>query len=156
MAAANAEEEDVYLSVLLKAFHDLGYVEGKNIILEHRFPAENLELFRTFARELVAIKPEVIIAVTTLGAIELKKATSTIPIVLVLGSDPIDAGLVDRLDHPGGNVTGLSILSNDLDAKRLGTAMDQAMANLAGDFPLCDIVLHGSASGFQRMGNNAS
>jgi putative ABC transport system substrate-binding protein len=104
---------------LLKAFHDLGYVEGKNIVLEHRFPAENLELFRTFAQELVAIKPEVIIAVTTLGAIELKKATSTIPIVLVLGSDPIDAGLVDRLDHPGGNVTGLSILSNDLDAKRL-------------------------------------
>src|SRR5689334_25151270 len=79
--AGSAEEEDVYLSVLVKAFNDLGYFEGKNIHLEHRFPAEKPERFRTLARELVEAKPDVIIAVTALGALELKKATSTIPIV---------------------------------------------------------------------------
>src|SRR6516162_2616455 len=60
--AGSAEEEEVGLSVLVKAFNDLGYVEGKTIRLEQRFPAENPELFRTFARELVDLKPDVIIA----------------------------------------------------------------------------------------------
>ena len=64
--AGSAEEEDVYLSVLVKAFNDLGYVEGKNIHLDHRFPAENPDRFRTLARELVDEKPDVIIAVTGL------------------------------------------------------------------------------------------
>jgi putative ABC transport system substrate-binding protein len=95
--AASAEEEEVYLSVLLKAFQDLGYVEGKNIRLEHRFPAENPDRFRTCARELVESKVDAIIAVTTLGAVELKKLTSTIPIVFVIVADPIGFGLVESL-----------------------------------------------------------
>src|SRR5262249_23192697 len=61
--AANAEQEGIYLEVLRKAFSDLGYVEGKNIVLEHRFPAEKPELFRTMAQELVDAKPDVIISV---------------------------------------------------------------------------------------------
>jgi putative tryptophan/tyrosine transport system substrate-binding protein len=109
--AGSAEEEDVYLSVLVKAFHDLGYVEGKNIHLDHRFPAENPDRFRTLARELVDQKPDVIIAVTTLGAIDLKKLTSTIPIVFATVGDPVGAGLVESLAHPGGNATGPT--SND-------------------------------------------
>src|SRR5215471_3048467 len=66
--AGSAEEEDVYLSLLVKAFNELGYVEGKNIQLDHRFPAENPERFRTLARELK--KPDVIIAVNGLCAAE--------------------------------------------------------------------------------------
>jgi ABC-type uncharacterized transport system substrate-binding protein len=100
--AGNAEEEDVYLSVLRMAFNDLGYIEGKNIVLEHRFPAENPERFRTLARDVDA-KPDAIIAVTVLGAIELKKLTGTIPIVFVLSADPIGFGLVESLARPGGN-----------------------------------------------------
>src|SRR5215472_1168389 len=92
--AGSAEEEDIYLSVLVKTFNDLGYVEGKNIHLEHRFPAENPERFRILARELVDAKPDVIIAVTPLGAVELKKLTSTIPIVMTLVADPVGMGLV--------------------------------------------------------------
>jgi putative ABC transport system substrate-binding protein len=72
--AANAEEEEVYLSVLRKAFRDLGYVEGKNIRLEHRFPAENPERFRALARELVDNKVDAVIAVTTRSASALWKA----------------------------------------------------------------------------------
>jgi hypothetical protein len=71
--AGSAEEEEVYLSVVRKAFSDLGYIEGKNIVLEQRFPAENPDRFRSLARELVDLKPDAIIAVTVLGAVELKK-----------------------------------------------------------------------------------
>ena|SRR6516162_866370 len=109
--AGSAEEEDVYLSVLVKAFHDLGYDEGRNIHFDHRFPAENPNRFRTLARELVDAKPDVIIAVTLLGALELKKATPTIPIVFVLVPDPIGSGLAESLARPGGNTTGLSLMA---------------------------------------------
>jgi ABC-type uncharacterized transport system substrate-binding protein len=118
--AASAEEEDVYLSVLRKAFHDLGYIEGKNIRLEHRFPAENPDRFRTLARELVDSKVDAVIAVTTLGAVELKKLTSTIPIVFAIVADPVGFGLVESLARPGGNATGLSLMAIDLSGKRLG------------------------------------
>jgi putative ABC transport system substrate-binding protein len=118
--AGSAEEEEVYLSVLRKAFNDLGYVEGKNIRFEHRFPAEQPDRFRSLARELVEIKPNVIIAVTALGGMELKKLTSTIPIVFVLAADPIGFGFVESLARPGGNATGLSLMTNDLSGKRLG------------------------------------
>ena len=117
--AANAEEEDVYLSVVTKAFADLGYVDGKNIQLEHRFPAEQPDRFRAFAREFAESKVDVIVAVTTLGAKEAKQATSTIPIVFVLDPDPVRGGLVESLARPGGNATGFSILATDLSGKRL-------------------------------------
>jgi putative tryptophan/tyrosine transport system substrate-binding protein len=117
--AGSAEEEDVYLSVLVKAFHDLGYDEGRNIHFDHRFPAENPDRFQTLARELVDEKPDVIIAVTTLGAIDLKKLTSTIPIVFATVGDPVGAGLVESLAHPGGNATGPSLMTVDLSGKRL-------------------------------------
>jgi putative tryptophan/tyrosine transport system substrate-binding protein len=117
--AGSAEEEDIYLSVVQKAFSDLGYTEGKTIALEHRFPAEQADRFRSMAQELVAKQPDVIVSVTEFGARELRKATSTIPIVVVLSPDPIAAGLIESLAHPGGNVTGLSLMSVDLSGKRL-------------------------------------
>ena len=117
--AGSAEEEDVYLSVLVKAFNDLGYVEGKNIHLDQRFPAENPDRFRALARELVDEKPDVIIAVTWLGAAELHKATDTIPTVFVLVNDPVGFGFVQSLGHPGGNMTGPSLMAIDLSGKRL-------------------------------------
>jgi putative tryptophan/tyrosine transport system substrate-binding protein len=119
--AGSAEEEDVYLSVLVKAFNDLGYSEGKNIHLDHRSPAENPERFRVLARELVDERPDGIIAVTALGAVELKKVTDTIPIVFVIIADPIGFDLVESLAHPGGNATGLSLMAIDLSGKLLPT-----------------------------------
>jgi len=118
--AGSAEQEDIYLSALRKAFSDLGYVEGKNIILEHRFPAEQPERFKVLARELVDMRPDAIIAVTPLGAVELKRLTGTIPIVFVLAADPVGFGLVESLAYPGGNATGLSLMTIDLSGKRLG------------------------------------
>jgi putative tryptophan/tyrosine transport system substrate-binding protein len=128
--AGSAEEEDVYLSVLVKAFNDLGYVEGRNIHLDHRFPAENPERFRTLAQELIDAKPDAIIAVNPSGAVALKKLTSTIPIVFVLVPDPIGSGLVDSLARPGGNATGLSSMMVDLSGKRL-ELLKEAVPNLS-------------------------
>ena len=128
--AGSAKEEDVYLSVVVKAFNDLGYVEGKNIILEHRFPAENPDRFRTLARELVDLKPDALIAVTNFGAGELKRATTTIPIVFILSYDPVGGGLVESLARPGGNVTGTSLMAIDLSGKRL-ELLKEAVPNLS-------------------------
>jgi putative tryptophan/tyrosine transport system substrate-binding protein len=128
--AGSAEEEDVYLSVLVKAFNDLGYVEGKNIHLDHRFPAENPDRFRTLARELVDEKPDVIIAVTVLGAVELKKVTDTIPVVFVLVADPVGFGFVKSLGQPGGNMTGVSYMAIELSGKRL-SLLKEAVPNLS-------------------------
>ena len=122
--AANAEEEDVYLRVLTNAFSDLGYVEGKNIELIHRFPAEQPERFRALARELVESKVDVIVTVSGQGAVMAKQATATIPIVFVLEPDPVGFGLVESLARPGGNMTGLSIMSVDLAGKRLALLKD--------------------------------
>jgi len=117
--AGSAEEEETYLSVLVKAFNDLGYVDGKNIHLDHRFPAENPERFRVLAQELVNEKPDAIIAVSNFSALEAKRATATIPIVFVNAFDPVGQGLVESLARPGGNATGLSIMAVDLSGKRL-------------------------------------
>lgn len=128
--AASAAEEDVYLSVVQKAFSDLGYVDGRTIVLEHRFPAEQAERFRSMARELVASNLDVIVSVTELGARELRNATSTIPIVVVLAPDPVAAGLIESLAHPGGNVTGLSLMSVDISGKRVAL-LKEALPNLS-------------------------
>jgi len=128
--AGSAEEEDVYLSVVQKAFSDLGYVDGKTIVLEHRYPAEQAERFRSMAQELVASKLDVIVSVTELGARELRKATSTIPVVVVLAPDPVAAGLVDSLARPGGNVTGLSLMAVDLSGKRV-SLLKEALPGLS-------------------------
>jgi putative tryptophan/tyrosine transport system substrate-binding protein len=117
--AGSAEEEDVYLRILVKAFNDLGYVDGKNIHLDQRFPAENPELFRKLGQELVDAHPAVLIAITTIGAVTLKKLTSSIPIVFVFVTDPLGFGLVDSLARPGGNATGPSLMAVDLSGKRL-------------------------------------
>jgi putative tryptophan/tyrosine transport system substrate-binding protein len=127
--AASAEEEDVYLSVLVKAFNDLGHVEGKNIQLEHRFPAENPDRFRTMAQELVDLKPDVIIAVTAIGAVDVQKLTGTIPIVFVFVPDPIGLGLVEGPAHPGGNATGLSLIGVDLTGQLV--LLKRAVPNLS-------------------------
>jgi len=128
--AGSAEEEDVYLRPLQKAFNDLGYTEGKNIHLEHRFPAENPDRFRALAQELIDLRPDAIIAVTTRGAIDVKKLTRTTPIVFVLVADPFGAGLVESLAHPGGNATGLSLMAIDLSGKHLAL-LKEAVPNLS-------------------------
>jgi putative ABC transport system substrate-binding protein len=117
--AGSAEEEGPYFEAVRQGFRDLGYVEGQTLILEHRFPNEEPEWFRTMAAELAALKPNVLLAVTVPAAIAAKNATTTVPVVFILVQDPLGSKLVDNLARPGGNVTGLSNMAVELSTKRL-------------------------------------
>lgn len=128
--AGSAEEEKVYLDILTKAFNNLGYVQGKNVVFLHRFPAEQLERFRSLARELVESNADVIVAITSPGAVALKQTTSTIPVVFAIVPDPVGTALVASLAHPGGNLTGLSVIGTDLSGKRL-SLLKEAVSSLS-------------------------
>jgi putative ABC transport system substrate-binding protein len=107
-----------------QGLRDLGYVEGQNIILEPRLAEGHNERLATLAAELVQLKVDVIVAAATPASRAAKAATSTIPIVFVAVGDPVKAGLVATLAQPGGNVTGLSLLTSDLSGKRLSLLME--------------------------------
>jgi putative ABC transport system substrate-binding protein len=117
--AGSAEEEGSNFKALVKGFSDIGYIDRRNIILEHRFPNEEPDRFRSMAAELVASGVDVLIGVGANAAPYAKNATMTIPIVFVLVSDPIGGGLVKSLARPEGNVTGISNYAADLIGKRL-------------------------------------
>ena len=102
-----------------KGLRDAGYVEGRDIAIEWWFGRGRYDLVSEAAADLVRRKPDVIVVESTMAALAAKRATSTIPIVLALVSDPVGSGLVASLAHPGGNVTGLTNQSVDLTAKRL-------------------------------------
>ena len=117
--AGSAEEGKIPLGGLVEGFRNLGYVDGKNIVLEHRFPNEQPERFFSLAAELVQIKVDVLIAVTRQAAVAAQRATTTIPTVFIAVPDPIGSGLVASLARPGGNITGITLLNVELIAKCL-------------------------------------
>jgi putative tryptophan/tyrosine transport system substrate-binding protein len=128
--AGSAEEEGKYFVAVIEGFRQLGYVEGHNIAFECRFPAEQYERYNSFAAELVALRVDVLMAVTGPAASAAKRATTTIPIVFVLVPDPVESKLVDSLARPGGNITGFSNIATDLSAKRL-QIFKQTIPNLS-------------------------
>src|SRR5574341_1364854 len=111
-----------FFSARVEAFRqrlrELGYVEGKNILIEYRYAEGKLERLPDLAAELVRLKVDVIVA-TAQAVLPAKKASATIPIVFGAAADPVGSGLVSSLARPGGNITGLSLMSPDLDGKRL-------------------------------------
>ena len=86
-----------------------GWIEGKNLIIDYRYFEGHAERIPPLAAELVALKPDLLIATNTQTAVALKSATASIPIVFVAVADPVRLGLVQSLSHPGGNMTGLSL-----------------------------------------------
>jgi ABC-type uncharacterized transport system substrate-binding protein len=110
---------DARLEAFKDALRELGYVEGKNYQLEIRSGAGRLERMPALAAELVAAKVDVIVAANSPSIVAARQATQTIPIVMPLSSDPVGEGLVASLAHPGGNLTGLSLMSPELGEKRL-------------------------------------
>jgi putative ABC transport system substrate-binding protein len=116
--AGSAEEEGPYFRALLEGFEKLGYVDGRNIILEHRFPNEIPARFKSMAEELVALNVDVLMG-GSISSLYLKNATAKIPIIFMFVPDPVGLKLVDSLARPGGNATGLSNFGRDLVGKRL-------------------------------------
>jgi putative tryptophan/tyrosine transport system substrate-binding protein len=114
---------DASVSTQIDAFRqglrDLGWVEGKSVSIEYRDAKGQADRLPALAAELVALNVDVIVTVDTPPTQAAKQATSTIPIVIAVSADPVGAGLVSSLGHPGGNITGLSLLAPETDQKNL-------------------------------------
>jgi len=102
-----------------RGMRELGYVEGKNLVIEWRFADGQYERLPGLAAELVRLNVDAIVAAGPPMIVAAQKATTTIPIVMVTGIDPVDAGFVKSLARPGGNTTGISNLSGEVSAKHL-------------------------------------
>jgi putative tryptophan/tyrosine transport system substrate-binding protein len=116
--AADDQDNKVRLAAFQQRLQQLGWTDGHNVRIDHRFAAANLENYHKYAAELVALAPDVILAPgSSLSAV--LQATRTIPIVFPIAADPVGSGLVESLSRPGGNATGFLLLEYDLSAKWL-------------------------------------
>ena len=121
-------EGDANLAAFRRGLAELGYVEGRNITLLYRYADGKPERLPALAAELAALAPDLIFAMGGDVAPFARTATSTIPIVVAVSNDPVQAGLVASLARPGGNVTGVTFVSSDLAAKRLQLLKEAAPA----------------------------
>jgi ABC-type uncharacterized transport system substrate-binding protein len=103
----------------LQGLRDLGYVEGQNIAIEYRWADGNFERLPELAAELVRLKVDLIVATVTQASLAAKNATATIPIVMVAVGNPVDSGLIASLARPGANITGTSVMSDEVIGKQL-------------------------------------
>jgi putative ABC transport system substrate-binding protein len=107
-------------NLLPQALGELGYVEGRNLVVERRFANDRFDRLPGLAQELVGLRPDVIVAIATPGIEAARNATAAIPIVMVISTDPVAKGLVANLARPGGNVTGImTVAETSLAGKRL-------------------------------------
>jgi putative ABC transport system substrate-binding protein len=102
-----------------EGLRDLGYVEGQNIMIEYRWAEGNYARFPALTGELIALKVDAIVTAGTPATLAVKKATTSVPLVMIAVGDPVGTGIVPSLRLPGGNITGLTSISPELDGKRL-------------------------------------
>ena len=102
-----------------QALQQLGWTDGRNVRFDYRWPAGDADKARKYAAELVALAPDVILAISAVSLVPLLQATRTVPIVFVAVSDPVGAGFVDSLSRPGGNATGFVLFDYSLSTKWL-------------------------------------
>ena len=119
LAAGSASGVAPLTDAFRQGLRQLGYVEGKNIVIEFRYAEGKFDRLPDLAAEIVHLKVDVIVVANTPAIHAVKKATATIPIVMVGPGDPVGLGLIASLARPGGNLTGLSFLSTELTGKRL-------------------------------------
>jgi putative ABC transport system substrate-binding protein len=119
LAGASASNVSPRVEAFRQRLRELGYVEEKNIVIEYRYAEGKRERLPDLAAELVRLKVDVIVAFSPAAILAAKKASPAIPIVFASVGDPVGDGLVSSLARPGGNITGLSAMSPDLDGKRL-------------------------------------
>jgi putative tryptophan/tyrosine transport system substrate-binding protein len=121
LAASDQTREFARAEVIRLALRERGYIEGQNIAIEYRYAEGKIDRLPELAAELVRLKVDIILAAGgTIVIRPAKNATKTIPIVMLgSGADPVEAGLVESLARPGGNVTGITLLSRELGGKRL-------------------------------------
>jgi putative ABC transport system substrate-binding protein len=149
----NDPDAKAMLSAFAQGLHELGWAEGRNVRMDFRWAAGNLDRMRTFAKELVDLQPDVILAQTTPVTAALQRETRTIPIVFVIVVDPVGSGFVASLQKPGGNLTGFINLEASMASKwlellkeiapgvtRAAVLRDPAVASGIGQFGAVQIV----------------
>jgi len=124
----SAARESERIKALEEGLRELGYVEGRNLVIEHRFADVKLERLGELATDLVRLKVDVIVTAINPTTLAAKQATTTIPIVMTTGVDPVAAGLVASLARPGGNVTGLTF---DVDPEAIAAKRLELLKELA-------------------------
>jgi putative ABC transport system substrate-binding protein len=138
------------LQAFRQGLRDVGYVEGQNLTILWKFGGDSVDRLTTLAAEIVGSKVDGIFAINTSAALAAKNATSTIPIVVTRVSDPIRTGLVASLSHPGGNVTGLTTISEELEGKRL-ELLQEVLPRLARVVVLWNAANPGHAMNVKEM-----
>ena len=119
MGNSTAALEANLLDAFREGLRELGYEDGRNIVIEYRWADGKYDHFPVLVAELIAAKVDAIVTAGTPAALAVKNATTTVPLVMVAVGDPIGTGLVPSLARPGGNLTGLSSIAPDLEGKRL-------------------------------------
>ena len=119
LAAVSSSADAPRLQAFREGLRELGYVEGRDVIIDYRHEDRSLDRLPALAAELVALKPDVLVGVTTNAAIAVKKAAGALPVVFMGVTDPVNAGLVASLAQPGGNATGVTNMAAVLTGKRL-------------------------------------
>ena len=117
--APGMPDDGPLMKAFLEGLRELGYVEGQNILIERRTAEGRFERLSALAEELAHLKVDIIVAPTTPAARAAQRATTSIPIVFTIVSDPVGSGLVTSFSHPGGNITGMTDMDVDLAQKRL-------------------------------------
>src|SRR5271165_2941138 len=120
LAGGDASEAAAYIAAFREGLERLGWSEGRNVRIDYRRAAASLDQFQAFAKELVALQPDVIFANTTPAAAALQRESRTVPIVFRGVSDPIGSGFIASLARPGGNLTGLLLLEASITGKWIG------------------------------------
>jgi putative ABC transport system substrate-binding protein len=118
LGSSSSPESEV-AQAFRQGLREAGYAEGRDLLIEWRFASGDYARVPALVADLVQRKVDVIVVSTTAASLAVKRATSTIPIVMITGGDPVASSLFASLAHPGGNVTGLSFMTTDLAAKRL-------------------------------------
>jgi putative ABC transport system substrate-binding protein len=110
---------DPRIELIRQGFRDLGYLEGKNVVVEYRYAEGKLDRFPGLVAEAVRENVDSLVVMSAPGALAAKNATKTIPIIMFVGIDPVAAGLVESFARPGGNITGFTSITGELGGKRL-------------------------------------
>jgi len=126
LGLTSAEADAYYLAQFLKGLGQAGFTEGRNVTVDYRYANRDVSRLRALAAELVRRNVTVIFTATSVSALAIKAATSTIPVVFAIGADPVKSGLIASLNRPGGNFTGVSFFTNQMEAKRLGLLRELA------------------------------
>ena len=145
----SASNPGPYVDALRQGLRDLGHIDGKKVVIEYRGAEGKPDRYSSLVNELVQLKVDVLVVPTLPAILAANQATKTIPIVMVTNTEPVAAGLIDSLARPGGNITGLSTLAQDLSGKRL-ELLTEVVPRLSRVAVLRDVDSQNSAIAFKE------